>query len=134
MSLRELLDAAPDLIFACDAAGRFEWLNPAVERLLGWKTGELLNRPFGPLLDPACRVSSIRAFRRMALNKSPELQRVVRLLTHGGQQVTVDVSVSRRVRMDDEISFVGTARPWNGSVSVPGAPALSGAAMPGSSR
>ena len=134
MGLRELLDAAPDLIFACDAAGRFEWMNPAVERLLGFKSGELLNKTFVMLLEPASRVSSIRAFRRMALKQSPELQRVVRVATNNGRPVALDVSVSRRVRMDDEISFVGTARPWNGSVSVPGAPgavnAGAGAAEP----
>jgi PAS domain S-box-containing protein len=124
MGLRELLDAAPDLIFACDSAGRFEWMNPAAERLLGFKSADLLNRPFSQLLDPSGRVSAIRAFRRMALRQSPELQRVVRVMTNSGRPVALDVSVSRRVRLDDEISFVGTARPWNGSVSVPGAPAV----------
>src|SRR5712692_6588741 len=97
IGLRELLDAMPDVVFACDAAGRFEWLNPAVERLLGFKAAELLNRPFASLIDPLTRVSAVRAFRRMALRQSPELQRVVRLLSLGTQPVTLDVSLSRRV-------------------------------------
>ena len=131
IGLRELLDGAPDLVFACDATGRFEWLNSSIERLLGFKTSDLLNHPFATLLAPATRVSSIRAFRRMALRKSPEFQRVVNLVTQGAQPIMLDVRVSRRERMDGEISFVGIARPWRGLPGEKEAAPVPMAAAPG---
>ncbi len=113
MGLRELLDSTPDLIFACDASGRVQWINPAVERLTGLKSGEVLNRCYSALLDPSSRVSTVRAFRRMALKHMPQLKRAVALLPRAQNRLVLDVHVARHETFEGETVFVGTARPWD---------------------
>ena len=119
IGLRELLDATPDLIFASDAAGRIQWLNPAVEAMTGYPTAELLGRPFAFLLAPETRVSALRAFVRQRLSGTAELRRVVLLATREGGELAVEARVRCFERHDGEISFVGVARALPAGQPVP---------------
>lgn len=49
---RYLVESSPDLIFTLDAEGRFNYLNPRVEDLLGFERDALLGRPFLQLVMP----------------------------------------------------------------------------------
>jgi len=52
-SLRELLDSAGPIIFAVGGDGRFTYLNPATERMLGYNTSELEQLPYaGDIMAP----------------------------------------------------------------------------------
>ena len=113
IGLRELLAAAPDMLFACDAMGRLQWLNPAVERFTGMKSADLLNRCYSTVVDARTRVSTVRAFRRMALKQSPGLERVVSLAPPSKAPVVLSVHVSRYESIEGDTFFVGTARPWD---------------------
>ncbi|MGH7741879.1 MAG: histidine kinase dimerization/phospho-acceptor domain-containing protein, partial [Candidatus Eiseniibacteriota bacterium] len=130
IGLRELLAAAPDLLFACDAAGRLQWINPAVERVTGLKGSELLNRCYSTLVDPRSRVSTVRAFRRMALKQTPGLERIVALEPRGQQAVVLSVHVARFESAEGDTLFVCTGRPWDaaaqGARLTPGPSPLSG--------
>jgi len=44
---RNLVETSHDLIWRCDQNGRFTYLNPAWEKTLGYKPGEMLGRHFG---------------------------------------------------------------------------------------
>ena len=49
---RYLVESSPDLIFTLDAEGRFSYLNPRVEDLLGFPRDTLLKRPFLGVVMP----------------------------------------------------------------------------------
>lgn len=113
IGLRELMAAAPDLLFACDAAGRLQWINPAVERVTGLKSAELLHRCYSSLLDPRSRISTVRAFRRMALKQTAALDRVVALAPREQKSVVLSVRVARFESPEGDTFFVCSARPWD---------------------
>lgn len=49
---RYLVESSPDLIFTLDADGRFSYLNPRADELLGFSRSQLLQRPFMLLVMP----------------------------------------------------------------------------------
>jgi len=49
---RYLVESSPDLIFTLDTAGRFSYLNPRVEELLGFERDQLIGTPFLSLVTP----------------------------------------------------------------------------------
>ena len=59
---RELVEAADDVIFRTDAEGRFTYVNPAAEEVLGWRGGELLGRAFLDVVRPDYREQARRFY------------------------------------------------------------------------
>ncbi len=59
VSLGDLLvaDASPDMVVGCDEAGRIVYVNPAVERCLGWGPDELLGHVVERLVPDAFAAS-----------------------------------------------------------------------------
>ncbi len=49
---RYLVESSPDLIFTLDAEGRFSYVNPRIEGLLGFERNQLLKQPFLWLVMP----------------------------------------------------------------------------------
>ncbi len=49
---RYLVESSPDLIFTLDADGRFSYINPRIESLLGYERRRLMRRPFASLVLP----------------------------------------------------------------------------------
>lgn len=47
-----LIEAAADLVYVIDPAGRLAYLNPNFEKLTGWKRSDWLDRPFTELVHP----------------------------------------------------------------------------------
>ncbi|AUN93932.1 putative bifunctional diguanylate cyclase/phosphodiesterase [Pseudazoarcus pumilus] len=58
---RFLVESSPDLIFTLDAQGRFNYVNPRIEELLGFRRNHLLNQPFASLVLPedSDRIASV---------------------------------------------------------------------------
>ena len=48
--LRRIVEQAQDLIYDCDADGRFTYVNPAATRILKYEPAELVGRPFVSIL------------------------------------------------------------------------------------
>jgi len=48
----DLVDTAQDLIWQCDQMGRYIYLNPAWEDVLGYKLAEMMGRPFTDFQSP----------------------------------------------------------------------------------
>ena len=55
IGLREVLEAAPDLVFCCDAWGRVAWASGSFESLTGYRTNDLVGVSFATLLHPCER-------------------------------------------------------------------------------
>lgn len=49
---REMLENAPDAVFAVDADGNFLWLNLEAERMFGYRFDELVGKPVSTLVPP----------------------------------------------------------------------------------
>ncbi len=48
---RSVIQSSPDLIWATNKAGRYEFVSDRVRDLLGWEPGEVLGRPFREFID-----------------------------------------------------------------------------------
>jgi len=121
IGLRELLDATPDLLFACDAHGRFQWLNPSLEPVVGQRPSDLIGKSFTSILSEADRVSTLRAFVRQCRSRASEERRTLTVVAKDGSQSQVLARVRCFERQDGELAFVGVARPlaaWNPPAAV----------------
>jgi two-component system cell cycle sensor histidine kinase/response regulator CckA len=49
---RRVVDSIDQVIFSLDREGRFTYVSPAVERISGWKAGELMGKPFDRFVHP----------------------------------------------------------------------------------
>jgi len=49
---QDLVETAQDLIWQCDSQGRYTYLNPAWEEVLGYKTGDMLGKRFTDFQSP----------------------------------------------------------------------------------
>ncbi len=50
----DLVETAQDLIWQCDTEGRYTFLNPAWEKVMGYSVEEMLGRPFTDFQSPEC--------------------------------------------------------------------------------
>jgi PAS domain S-box-containing protein len=48
----DLVDTSQDLIWMCDAEGRYTYLNPAWEEVLGYGLSDMLGRPYTDFIPP----------------------------------------------------------------------------------
>ncbi len=72
LSLGDLLlaDASPDMVVGCDESGRIVYVNPAVERSLGWAPDELLDHQVERLVPDAFAASHVE--RRIRYGAAPQ--------------------------------------------------------------
>ena len=114
IGLRELLDAAPDVIFCCDAKGHFVWLSHATEALVGAKSADLLGRSYSKLVPVPQRGHLARRVLKRArhLQSEPAVD-VVKVVTQDGRELWMSIRSRMSLRPDGELVFVGTARPMS---------------------
>ncbi|MFN8589467.1 MAG: response regulator [Candidatus Eisenbacteria bacterium] len=109
IGLRDVLSAAPDLVFCCDAHGRFVWVSAAFELLAGYRPSDLVGSAFAHLVPESGRPGVLRHFARQARRGSPFTERTMSILRRDGSSVQVSV----RVRLYDHVGeryWVGVAR------------------------
>jgi PAS domain S-box-containing protein len=108
--LRELLDASPDLLFACDADGELLWLSYAFETLTGRVAADQIGRRWSTLVAPRAAGRVARRFLRQRRRRTPLAEVTLPLLSSQGREVWVAARVSLLERTDGGMIFVGTAR------------------------
>lgn len=69
--LRHIVEDAQDLIYYCDAQGRFTYVNPAAERVMEYNREELLGRHFLTLVRPDYREAVSGVYAEQARNLVP---------------------------------------------------------------
>jgi len=77
--LSSILDCSPESVLAVDATGFVTYVNPAIERLLGYAPVEVLDKPIS-----------------LFVRNSSDLERIVAALGPGGDVRAQDVEVRRR--------------------------------------
>ncbi len=110
IGLREVLEAAPDLIFCCDAAGRFAWASSTFEYFAGWRASDLVGQSFAALIPPSDRMRVMRFFRRQLRRSRPQSAGDFVLLRRDGTRVDVTARVRLYERPDGDRYFIGVAR------------------------
>jgi PAS domain S-box-containing protein len=129
--LRELLDASPDLLFACDADGALLWLSRAFEPLSGRVAAEQIGRHWSTLVAPRAARRALRVFLRQRRRRTAVVEAALPLLASEGREAWVAVRVSLLERADGGLIFVGTARGIEtGAAACPTAPCSAAAAIP----
>ena len=110
IGLREVLEAAPDLIFCCDSSGRFAWASSTFEHFAGWRATDLVGHSFTNLIPPADRVRVVRFFMRQLRRARPQSVGDFVLLRRDGTSADVTARVRLFERSDGDRYFVGVAR------------------------
>ncbi len=108
------MDAMADPLVACDGDERVLYLNPAAERLLGWKLRELAGQPFAYLVPERLHSFEGHSFLRYLLGRRRALSgRPVRvsLLRHEGSELEVEVTVGTSMGGDGERIAMVMRRP-----------------------
>jgi PAS domain S-box-containing protein len=68
---RVLVEAAPDVIYSISSDGKILSLNPAFEKITGWKCAEWIGKPFTELIHPEDVVKAVESFQK-TLAGTPE--------------------------------------------------------------
>jgi PAS domain S-box-containing protein len=116
IGLREMMDAAPEMLFACDADGRFQWVNPALATLVGVRVSDLLGQHASALVLPTERAHVVRQFLKQRDRRVDVTSRLVTLQPADGTRSRVLAVVRGFERLDGDFSFVGVAHLADGSV------------------
>jgi diguanylate cyclase (GGDEF)-like protein/PAS domain S-box-containing protein len=66
---RFLVDHSPDIVYALDEQGRFAFVNPRAETLLGWPREELIGQPFTAIVHELDRTAAHQLAARPAENR-----------------------------------------------------------------
>jgi PAS domain S-box-containing protein len=69
--LRRIVEHAQDLIYYCDPAGRFTYVNPAAERVMKYSEEELLGRHFMTLIRADYRDAAAELYTRQIVEHIP---------------------------------------------------------------
>jgi PAS domain S-box-containing protein len=69
--LRHIVEHAQDLIYYCDPAGRFTYLNPVAERVMKYQQGELLGLHFMTLIRADYRDAAAELYTKQIVEQVP---------------------------------------------------------------
>ncbi|MBS7621778.1 PAS domain S-box protein, partial [Candidatus Bathyarchaeota archaeon] len=69
---RTLVEAAPDVIYSISSDGRIVSLNPAFEKITGWKCEDWIGKPFSELIHPEDLEKAVDSFQKTLAGK-PEV-------------------------------------------------------------
>ena len=69
--LRHIVEYAQDLIYYCDAHGRFTYVNPAAARVMEYPEDQLLGRDFLTLIDPDYRALAAEFYAQQVRTRTP---------------------------------------------------------------
>ncbi|MCX5656622.1 MAG: diguanylate cyclase, partial [Candidatus Omnitrophica bacterium] len=85
---RKLVETAPDAIYFISAEDReIKLLNPAFEKITGWKTSEWIGKSFASIVHPDDLPLAVETFKQVLEGKSPPLYEL-RILSKSGEYIT----------------------------------------------
>jgi PAS domain S-box-containing protein len=108
--LRHLVDHAPDLIYSCDADGRFTFVNVAATRVLRYEEGELIGRHVLTLVRPDFRAEAAALYARQVSEQIPSTYFEFPALTKTGTLVWIGQYVQIVLSGDAVVAINAVAR------------------------
>jgi PAS domain S-box-containing protein len=119
IGLREVLEAAPDLVFSTDAWGRLVWAAPAFEAITGRKVKDCVGHPVLVLLAPAHASAGKRAFVRARRGAGEPVVHVTDVIKPDGRTVALELRMRMTETPGGENYLIGTARPHEAAPPAP---------------
>ena len=108
---RALGENAPDIIYTLDADGAFDYINPAWEKILGYKKEEVIGRYFIDFVRKKDVRQFIRHFKRVRSNKEAIKGFTGVLLTRDGDERLFNISCSPNLDLTDTVTgAIGTIK------------------------
>jgi len=84
---RRLVEGARDLIYTCDSAGLFTYVNPTAARAMGYDGEELVGLPFLTLVRPDYRIQAGAGWTRQLQERTPDTYLEFPALTKAGDTI-----------------------------------------------
>lgn len=108
---RELVEEVSDWVWAVDAAGRYTYSSPVVERILGYKPGEVVGKSIFDFIHPDDRRRCEEEFRKVAAEGKEIVRCLNRNLREDGSVVWLETNGKPIYSKTGElIGFRGVAR------------------------
>jgi two-component system cell cycle sensor histidine kinase/response regulator CckA len=108
--LRHIVERAQDLIYYCDAAGRFTYVNPTAARVMQCEEHELIGRYFLTLIRRDYRHAAGRFYLRQLAQRTPTTYLEFPSVTKGGDTIWVGQHVELVFNGDDVVGVHAIAR------------------------
>ncbi|MGZ7079436.1 MAG: PAS domain S-box protein, partial [Thermoanaerobaculia bacterium] len=105
-----IVERASDIIYNTDPSGRFTWVNPAVEGVLGFKPEEVIGRHFLDLIRDDYRPAATEFYRRQVREKTPSTYYQFPVIGKSGAEVWVGQSVQAMVVNEKVVGFQAVVR------------------------
>lgn len=103
---RELLQTSHDLVFNCDKEGCFSYINPAWERVLGYRPEEMLAHPFSKFTTPDRAENDLKIFKSVLIDGKETCGYETIYISKSGKDV--HLSFNTRALKDTEGNIIGT--------------------------
>ncbi len=106
---RQLIDSVQDVVFTLSPDGKITSLNPAFEKITGWRRDEWLGRPFAGLVHPDDLPTILRLFDRFLSGAASGLFEV-RVRTNDGGWRTGEFNGVQLAVHGEVVGVLGTGR------------------------
>ena len=106
---RTLFETAPLIIYTLDATGHLTALNPAFERVTGWKCADWLGRSFTEIIPPEDLPTMTQVFQRALRGELPNYAER-RILSASGAILTLEILGLQQVVAGQVVGVAGFAR------------------------
>ncbi len=107
---RQLVENANDIIYKCDAYGRFTYVNPTAHKILGYTEEELVGKHFLELIAPEHRELAEAFYKVQFQTKTPNTYFELPVLAKNGQVVWMGQNVQTVVTGEWILGFQAVAR------------------------
>jgi PAS domain S-box-containing protein len=108
--LGRMIENADDIIYSCDARGRFTFMNSTATRLTGYQTNELLGMSFLNLVRPDMRATAREFYERQHQERLPNTYLEFPLITADGLEIWLEQKVQPAVEHGEVVGYQGVAR------------------------
>src|SRR6266852_4829847 len=107
---RQLVENANDIIYRCDAYGKFTYVNPTVRKILGYTEEELIGKHFLELIAPAHRDLAQAFYRVQFETKTPNTYFEFPVIAKNGETVWMGQNVQTIVTGQWILGFQSVSR------------------------
>ncbi|MEM2879958.1 MAG: PAS domain S-box protein [Candidatus Bathyarchaeia archaeon] len=105
---RNLVEAAPDVIYTISSDGKIVSLNPAFERITGWKCEEWVGKPFVEIIHPDDVFEAVENFRKTLAGKPEPVE--LRIRAKSGEYLVGEFISVPLIENGEIVGELGIAR------------------------
>lgn len=107
---KQLVDSATDIIYECDLKGRFKYINPVADNLLGFGRNALIGKHFSGLIQAEYRKNIIQRFMEQAQQRQPTAYMEFPVTDKNGKDRWLGQHVQLMFEQDEPVGYQAVAR------------------------